>query len=152
MLIFSLGRVLQGAVKNTDLEGGNLEAVLESMVHPNPAVRASLMDLFDVSTAVTPLRTDVVLMFVMRAENLAVWFVFTILCHVLSSWPVGARFSAPVQTGPEAHPVSYTMGTGSFLRVKRPWRGVDHPLHLVSRLMKQYSYTSTPPLGFRVLF
>jgi len=28
--------------------------------------------------------------------------------------PVGARFSAPVQTGPEAHPASYTMGTGSF--------------------------------------
>ena len=28
--------------------------------------------------------------------------------------PVGARFSAPVQTGPEAHPGSCTMGTGSF--------------------------------------
>jgi len=27
---------------------------------------------------------------------------------------VGARFSAPVQTGPETHAVSYTMGTGSF--------------------------------------
>jgi hypothetical protein len=32
--------------------------------------------------------------------------------------PVGARFSAPVQNGPEAHPASYTMGTGSFPRVK----------------------------------
>ena len=41
--------------------------------------------------------------------------------------PVGARFSAPVQTGPEAHPASYTMGTGSFPGVKRPGRGVDHP-------------------------
>jgi hypothetical protein len=40
--------------------------------------------------------------------------------------PVGARFSAPVQTGPRAHPVSYTMGTGSFPWVKRPGRGVDH--------------------------
>jgi len=29
-----------------------------------------------------------------------------------SRW--GARFSAPVQTGPEAHPASCTMGTGSF--------------------------------------
>jgi hypothetical protein len=29
--------------------------------------------------------------------------------------PVGARFSAPVQTGPEAHPASCTMGTRSFL-------------------------------------
>jgi len=28
--------------------------------------------------------------------------------------PVGARFSAPVQTGPGPHPASYTMGTGSF--------------------------------------
>jgi len=25
---------------------------------------------------------------------------------------VGARFSAPVQAEPEAHPASYTMGTG----------------------------------------
>jgi len=28
-------------------------------------------------------------------------------------FPVGA-FSAPVQSGPGAHPASYTMGTGSF--------------------------------------
>ena len=28
--------------------------------------------------------------------------------------PMGARFSAPVQTGPGAHPASHTMGTGSF--------------------------------------
>ena len=41
--------------------------------------------------------------------------------------PVGARFPAPVQTGPGAHPASYTMGTGSFPGVKRPGRGVDHP-------------------------
>jgi hypothetical protein len=40
---------------------------------------------------------------------------------------VGARFSAPVHTGPGAHPASYTMGTGSFPRVKRPGRGVNHP-------------------------
>jgi len=31
---------------------------------------------------------------------------------------VGARFSAPVQTGPGAHPASCTMRTGSFLEVK----------------------------------
>jgi len=31
--------------------------------------------------------------------------------------PVGARFFTPVQTGPEAHPASCTMGTGSFLGV-----------------------------------
>ena len=28
--------------------------------------------------------------------------------------PVGARFSAPVRTGPVAQPASYTMGTGSL--------------------------------------
>jgi len=40
---------------------------------------------------------------------------------------VGERFSAPFQTGSEAHPPSYTMDTGSFLEVNRPGRGVDHP-------------------------
>ena len=38
-----------------------------------------------------------------------------------------ARFSAPVQTGPVAHPPSCTMVTGSFLGVKRPGRVADHP-------------------------
>ena len=45
-----------------------------------------------------------------------------------SRW--GARFSAPVQTGPGAHPASCTMGTGSFPGVKSS-RGVTltpHPL------------------------
>ena len=32
--------------------------------------------------------------------------------------PVGARFSAPIQTGCEAHPASCTMDTGSFPGVK----------------------------------
>jgi hypothetical protein len=32
--------------------------------------------------------------------------------------PVGVRFSAPVQTGPEAHPASCTMGTRSFPEVR----------------------------------
>ena len=40
--------------------------------------------------------------------------------------PVEESFSAPVQTGLGAHPVSYTMGTGSFLRVQRPGSDVDH--------------------------
>jgi len=42
-----------------------------------------------------------------------------------SRW--GVRFSTPVQTGPGAQPASCTTGTGSFTRVKRPGRGVDHP-------------------------
>jgi hypothetical protein len=68
--------------------------------------------------------------------------------------PVGARFSALVQTSPWARPASYTMGTGSFPGVKRPGRGVDHQPHLASRLKKEYSYTSTctPRLGLRGLF
>jgi hypothetical protein len=48
---------------------------------------------------------------------------------IASRW-VGARFSAPVQTGPGAHPASCTMGTGSFPGVKCGW-GVlltTHPL------------------------
>jgi hypothetical protein len=39
----------------------------------------------------------------------------------------GARFFAHFQTGPGAHPASCTLGTGSFLGVKRPGRGADHP-------------------------
>ena len=39
-----------------------------------------------------------------------------------------ARFSAPVQTGPAAHPASFKMGTGSFAGVKCG-RGVTLPPH-----------------------
>jgi hypothetical protein len=52
-----------------------------------------------------------------------------------SQW--GAKFSAPVQTGPGALPASYTMGTESFPGVKRPGLGIDHPPHLASRLKKE---------------
>ena len=52
--------------------------------------------------------------------------------------PEGARFSAPVQTVPLAHPASFTMGTGSFPGVKSG-RGVTltpHPL-LVPLVIKE---------------
>ena len=73
---------------------------------------------------------------------------------------MGARFSASVQTGPEAHPASYTMGTGSFPWVKRPGRGLDHPPPSSAEVKERVElylyfnlfYTSTPPLGHRVLF
>jgi len=44
--------------------------------------------------------------------------------------PVGARFSAPVQTGPGAHSASCAMGTGSFPGVKcgRSVTLTPHPL------------------------
>jgi len=57
--------------------------------------------------------------------------------EIESQW--GVRFSGPVQTGPGAHPASYTTGTASFSwGVKRPGRGVDHPPpHLAPRLKKE---------------
>jgi hypothetical protein len=51
-----------------------------------------------------------------------------------SRW--GARLFAHVQTGPEAHPASCTMGTGSFPGVKRPGRGADHPAPSSAEVMK----------------
>jgi len=63
----------------------------------------------------------------------------------------GARFSAPVQASPGAHSASYIMGTRSFLGVKWPGSGTDHPPHLMLRLNEE-NYTSTPPLGLHGLF
>ena len=40
---------------------------------------------------------------------------------------MGARFSAPVQTGPGTNPASCTMGTGSFTGLRQPRRDVDNP-------------------------
>ena len=43
----------------------------------------------------------------------------------------GARFATPVQTSPGAHPVSYTIGTGSFPGLKAAGGGVKliaHPI------------------------
>jgi hypothetical protein len=50
---------------------------------------------------------------------------------------VRARFFPPVQTGPGAHPASYTRGTRSFPWVKRPGCGVDHSPHIAPRLKKE---------------
>ena len=66
--------------------------------------------------------------------------------------PVEARFSAPVQTGSEAYPASYTTGTGSFSGVRRPGRGVEHPPNPAARLKKEQNYTSISPLGLRGMF
>jgi hypothetical protein len=60
----------------------------------------------------------------------------------------GARFSAPVQTGREAHPVSYTIGTRSFPGVKRSGRGVDHPplsIAEVKERIQLYLYSPSGP-------
>jgi len=63
-----------------------------------------------------------------------------------SRW--GARFSAPVQTGPGAHPAPYTMGTGSFPGVKRPRRGDDHPAPSTAEVKERvelYLYSPSEP-------
>ena len=51
--------------------------------------------------------------------------------------PVEVRCSTPVQTGPGAHPASYTLGTVTFPGRKRPGNGVNHPPHLEPRLKKE---------------
>jgi hypothetical protein len=66
--------------------------------------------------------------------------------------PAEARFSALVQTGPEAHPASHTMGIGSLARVNRPGRGVDHPPNLTPRFrVELYLYSPSGP-GLHKLF
>ena len=50
--------------------------------------------------------------------------------------PVGSRYSALVQTGPGAHPASYTMGTGSFPGERGRGVSTTH-LHLAPRLKKE---------------
>jgi len=61
---------------------------------------------------------------------------------------VEARFFAPVKTGPGAHAASDTMGTGSFVGVKRPGRGVEYP-SLSSAKVKErvelYLYSPSGP-------
>jgi len=64
---------------------------------------------------------------------------------------LGARFSAPLQTGHGIHPASCRRITESFPGIKRPGRGVAltiHP-HQTPRVKKKKSYTSTHPLGLR---
>jgi hypothetical protein len=57
------------------------------------------------------------------------------------------RFSAPIQTGPGAHPASYTKGTGYLSWGSSKGRGVAftaHP-HLAPKVKKEWSCTFTPP-------
>jgi hypothetical protein len=61
----------------------------------------------------------------------------TVLCDL-------ARFSAPVQTGPGSHLVSYTVGNGCFPGVKRPGRGVDHPLPSSAEVKESEPYLFSP--------
>jgi hypothetical protein len=65
---------------------------------------------------------------------------------------VGARYSAPVQTGPEAHLTSYTMSTVSFPGTKRQGRSFDYPPLSGAEVKERVEYKSTPSPGLRGLF
>ena len=62
--------------------------------------------------------------------------------NLLQAWQsgdrflVGAIFSAPVRTGSEVDPVSYTMGDVSFLGVNQLGR-VENPPPLAPRLKRE---------------
>jgi len=60
--------------------------------------------------------------------------------------PVGARFSAPVQTGPGAHAASCTRGTGSFPGLKSG-RGVTLTPHPLLERLEVYLYSPYGPYG-----
>ena len=63
-----------------------------------------------------------------------------------SRWRTG--FSSRVHIGSETHPDSYKMGTGFFKEVKRPGRGVDHPLPSraeVKEKVELYLYSPSGP-------
>jgi len=61
--------------------------------------------------------------------------------------PLGAGFSAPFQTSPGAHPDSYTMSTGSFLGVKRPGCGIDHPPPYSAEVVERVELYLCSPCG-----
>jgi len=61
----------------------------------------------------------------------------------------GARFSAPIQTGPGGQPTSFAVGTGSFLGVKQLGLGIDHPPPSsaeVKERVELYFYSPSGPL------
>jgi hypothetical protein len=85
--------------------------------------------------------------------------VFVSVCLPPPRILVGARFSAPIQTGPGAYPASCTMGTGSFPGVKQLGRGVDHPppssaevKERVELYLYSHSGPSWPVLGWTLPF
>ena len=89
----------------------------------------------------------------------------SVLAGLSATWiPVGSGFSAPVQTGTEAHPDSYTIGIGPFPGGKTVGRGVEHPAVSSSEVKERVElYLYSPfgpswlvigcnlPLGFRLI-
>jgi len=61
---------------------------------------------------------------------------------------VGAKFSAPVQTGPEAHSAFlHNRYRVSFLGAKRPGRGVNRPPLSSAEINESIELYLTPSLG-----
>ena len=61
---------------------------------------------------------------------------------------VGAKFSAPVQTGPEAHSAFlHSRYRVSFLGAKRSGRGVNYPLLSSAEIKEIIGLYLTPSLG-----
>jgi hypothetical protein len=78
---------------------------------------------------------------------------------VRGSNPGTATFSTPIQVVPGALPASYKMGTGSFLGLKRPERGVNHHLLCSTEVIARaqlyiyfLSMSSRPVLGRNLPF
>jgi hypothetical protein len=61
--------------------------------------------------------------------------------------PMGAIFSAPARTDSEAHPASYTIGTGCFPGVKRRGRGVDRQPQFNSEVKERVQLYLYSPFG-----
>ena len=89
----------------------------------------------------------------LKTIKLKHWFRKIVFCWIISK--ITSRIILiQVQTGPGAHPTSYTMGTRSFSVVKRPGRDVDHPPPSsaeVKEIVEPYLYSpsrsSWPVLG-----
>ena len=81
--------------------------------------------------------TFIIHYFYIRGPGYSSWY-----CHSLRAGrsrdriPVGARLSAPVHTGPEAHKATSTMGTGLNSGIKRLGRGAIHPSRIAPRIKK----------------
>ena len=70
----------------------------------------------------------------------------------LESNPGGARFSAPVQTGPGVQPAYCTMGNGPLPGVERLGCGVHHPPTSRAEVKERVELYIYPHLGLRGLF
>ena len=65
---------------------------------------------------------------------------------VQGSNPGAGEIFRAVETNPNAHPASCTMGSGSFSGVKQPECGADHPPPSGAGFRMGWRYTSASPV------